>query len=117
LIAPTRDPACIADWDSVSYTTSTPHCLRRVDLDRHYPEDLNGGIYHDSAIWSRALWEIRNELGHVMADTLILEAQFSFAADSSMPAAAQVIVDTAKQLYSPGAAKKVRAIFETRGIL
>jgi len=23
--------ACIADWDSVSYTTGTPHCLRRVD--------------------------------------------------------------------------------------
>ncbi len=55
VIAPTPDPACVADWDSVSYTTSTPHCLRRVDLDLHYPEDLNGGVHHDGQIWSRAL--------------------------------------------------------------
>ena len=33
---------CVADWDSVSYTSEVPHCLRRVDLDLHYPEDLNG---------------------------------------------------------------------------
>ena len=31
VIAPTADPACVADWDSVSYTSTTPHCLRRVD--------------------------------------------------------------------------------------
>ena len=24
-------PACVADWDSVSYTSTVPHCLRRVD--------------------------------------------------------------------------------------
>ena len=117
VVAPTPDPACIADWDSVSYTMGAPHCLRRVDLDRHYPEDLNGGIYHDSAIWSRALWEIRNALDHEMADTIILEAQFGFAADSSRPDAAQVIVDTAQQLYGSGAADTVQAILEARGVL
>jgi hypothetical protein len=117
VIAPSPDAACIADWDSVSYTTNTPHCLRRVDLERHYPEDLNGGIYHDSAIWSRALWDIRSALGNVKADTIILEAQFSFAADSSMPAAAQVIVDTAQQLYGSETADQVQAAFVTRGIL
>jgi hypothetical protein len=42
VIAPTADPACVADWDSVSYTSSTPHCLRRVDLDLHYP---NAGFH------------------------------------------------------------------------
>ncbi|MEJ2559414.1 MAG: bacillolysin, partial [Anaerolineae bacterium] len=64
LIAPTPDPACIADWDSVSYTSSVPHCLRRVDLNLHYPEDLNGRIHHDGQIWSRALWDIRGRLGN-----------------------------------------------------
>ena len=117
VIAPTPDPACVADWDSVSYTTTEPHCLRRIDRDLYYPEDLNGYIHHDGQIWSRALWDIRNALGHEIADTIILEAQFGFAADTSMPAAAQVTVDTAQRLYGKKVAKTVLAAFEDRGIL
>ncbi len=117
VIAPTADPACVADWDSISYTSSEPHCLRRVDQDLYYPDDLNGRVHHDGQIWSRALWDIRNALGHVVADTIILDAQFSFAPDSSMPAAAQVTVDTAAALYNPGIANQVRQAFVDRGIL
>lgn len=117
VVAPTPDPACIADWDSVSYTVSEPHCLRRVDLDLHYPEDLTGRIHRDGQIWSRALWDIRGQLGPVMADTLILEAQFDFAADTSMPDAARVTVATAKRLYGKRVANIVQAAFEARGIL
>lgn len=117
VIAPTPDPACVADWDSVSYTVQTPHCLRRVDGDLHYPEDLNGRVHHDGQIWSRALWDIRNSLGHVMADTLILEAQFDFAPDTSMPAAAQATVNAANSLYGSQIADIVRAAFQARGIL
>jgi hypothetical protein len=117
VVAPTPDPACVADWDSVSYTTSEPHCLRRVDRDLHYPEDLLGSVHHDGQIWSRALWDIRQKLGHEVADTLILEAQFDFASDSTMPAAAQVTVATAERLYGKGVAQKVNAAFKDRGIL
>jgi hypothetical protein len=117
VVAPTPDPACIADWDSVSYTSSEPHCLRRVDLDLHYPENLTGSVHGNGLIWSRALWDIRGALGHVVADTLILEAQFDFDADTSMPDAAEVTVATAEHLYGKRAAKTVRAAFEARGIL
>jgi hypothetical protein len=117
VIAPTLDPACVADWDAVSYTSNEPHCLRRVDLDLHYPEDLNGRVHHDGQIWSRALWDIRNALGHTVADTIILEAQFNFAPDTSMPAAAQNTVDAAESLYGNNAATKVLAAFQDRGIL
>jgi hypothetical protein len=117
VIAPTSDPACVADWDSVSYTSTVPHCLRRVDRNLHYPNDLNGEVHHDGQIWSRALWDIRNALGHVMADTIILEAQFQFAADTSMPAAAQATVDAAQSLYGTAEANAVRAAFQARGIL
>lgn len=117
VIAPTADPACVADWDSVSYTSSIPHCLRRTDGDLHYPEDLNGRVHHDGQIWSRALWDIRNALGHVKADTIILEAQFHFAPDTSMPAAARATVDAAQQLYGPIEAQAVLNAFQTRGIL
>ena len=117
VIAPTADLPCVADWDSVSYTSGTPHCLRRVDTNLHYPEDLNGRVHHDGQIWSRALWDIRNALGHVQADTIILEAHFSFPDDATMPEAAQEVVSAAQNLYNAGVANTVRAAFQARGIL
>src|SRR4029434_1522423 len=74
VIAPTPDAPCVAGGDSVSYTSTVPHCLRRVDTNLHYPADLNGKVHHDGQIWSRALWDIRNALGNVTADTIIIEA-------------------------------------------
>jgi zinc metalloprotease ZmpB len=117
VIAPTADLPCVADWDAVSYTSGTPHCLRRVDTNLHYPEDLNGRVHHDGQIWSRALWDIRNALGHVRADTIILEAHFSFPTDATMPEAAQEVVSAAQRLYNAGVANTVRAAFQARGIL
>jgi zinc metalloprotease ZmpB len=114
--APTPDPACIADWDSVSYDPTAPHCLRRVDTNLHYPEDLNGAVHHDGQIWSRALWDIRNALGNVQADTLILEGQFG-QRDPSMPQLARSTVAAAQSLYGNAAANTVRAAFVARGIL
>jgi len=88
-----------------------------VDTNLHYPEDLNGRVHDDGQIWSRALWDIRNALGHVKADTIILNAQFSFAPDTSMPAVAQATVDAAGQLYGHAKAMIVESIFQARGIL
>ena len=65
VIAPTLDTPCVADWDSVSYTSDVPHCLRRVDTNAHYPEDLGDEVHRNGLIWSRALWDIRQALGHV----------------------------------------------------
>jgi len=107
---------CVADWDSVSYTSTVPHCLRRVDRNLHYPADLNGEVHHDGQIWSRALWDIRQSLGHVKADTIILEGQFDFPG-TSMPDLARRTVDAAQRLYGNAAARAVRTAFEGRGIL
>ena len=116
VIAPTPDPACVADWDSVSYTSDTPHCLRRVDEDLHYPEDLDGRVHHDGQIWSRALWDIRNAVGSTKADTLILEGQFD-QRDPTMPELATSTVVAAQRLYGNATAKRVRDAFAARGIL
>ncbi|MFY9587483.1 MAG: M36 family metallopeptidase [Actinomycetota bacterium] len=116
VIAPTPDAPCVADWDSVSYTVDEPHCLRRVDTDLHYPEDLNEKVHHDGQIWSRALWDIRQALGHVHADTLILTAQFDFPG-TTMPDLAARTVAAAQALYGNAAANAVRDAFEDRGIL
>jgi zinc metalloprotease ZmpB len=116
VIAPTPDPACVADWDSVSYTVKVPHCLRRVDTNLHYPRDLDGRVHHDGQIWSRALWDIRKQLGHVKADTIILEGQFNFPG-TTMPDLARATVAAAQRLYGNSAANAVKAAFQDRGIL
>jgi zinc metalloprotease ZmpB len=116
IVAPTPDPACVADWDSVSYTPGPVHCLRRVDTNLHYPGDLSGEVHHDGQMWSRALWDIRTALGHTTADTIILQAQFDFPG-TSMADLARRTVDTAQQLYGTKAAKAVTAAFQARGIL
>jgi hypothetical protein len=110
------DPACIADWDSVSYTSSEPHCLRRVDLDLTV-DDMNGRIHHDGQIWSRALYDIHHALGRTTADQTVLQAQFAFAADTSFADAALATVAAAEAIAGHGAAGKVQKAFEDRGIL
>jgi len=74
-------------------------------------------VHADGQIWSRALWDIRGALGHVRADTLILEAQFAFAPDTSMPDAARATVAAARTLYGNGTSNTVRGAFQDRGIL
>jgi hypothetical protein len=117
-LAPTPDAPCVADWDSVSYTVAVPHCLRRVDTKAHYPENLSAtSVHRNGLIWSAALWDIRNAIGRVPADTTILEAHFSMGVVTTMPYAAGKVVETAKGLYGKATAAKVQAAFEARGIL
>ena len=116
-VAPTPDEACVADWDSTSYTVTVPHCLRRVDGTKRYPEDLASPreVHADGEIWSGALWDIRQALGARLADTIIIRAQFGFTPAISMPAAAAVTITTAG-LYGKSAQKAVRAAFAARGL-
>ncbi|MBC6449097.1 M4 family metallopeptidase [Actinokineospora xionganensis] len=108
--------ACVADWDAVSYTSTEPHCLRRIDTDRKYADMTNTSVHRDGMIWSRALWDIRNALGAKVADRIIINAQFGFAPDTSFTAAALTTIDTANSMYGANAAATVRAAFAARGI-
>jgi hypothetical protein len=110
------DPACVADWDATSYTSSVPHCLRRLDENLTYPGDLVGEVHADGEIWSRALWDIRGAVGPTKADTAILDGQFGFDG-GTMPALARDIVAAARRLYGARTAGRVEAAFEARGIL
>jgi zinc metalloprotease ZmpB len=115
---PQREPLpCVADWDSTSYTPGPVHCLRRIDENLHYPGDLNGEVHHDGEIWSRALWDIRQHLGNVKADTIILQGSFDFPG-TTMPDLANRTVAAAQSLYhNAGITAVVRQAFVDRGIL
>ena len=114
------DGACVADWDSVSYTSTDPHCLRRLDTDRTV-DDRTGEVHADGEIWSRALWDIRNAyvgLGKTTAawDTTLIDSQFGYAADTSFSAAAKATYQTALARDGAAAGAAVKAAFAARGI-
>ena len=114
------DLACSMDWDSTSYTTTVPHCIRRLDTNLTVA-DATGEVHHDGMIWSRALWDIRNgyvslRLGTRRADTTIVDAQFDFAPDTSFSAAAHATYNKAAARDGAAAAKVVRKAFADRGI-
>src|SRR6185369_6141226 len=106
---------CVMDWDSVSYTPPPKHCLRLTDNDKMYPGDLDGEVHDDGEIWSHALWNMNVALGRYQATTIILAAQFSYAPGTTMPAAAQTTVTTAKKLFGKAVAAKTRQAFQDRG--
>jgi Zn-dependent metalloprotease len=109
--------ACIADWDSISYTSGTPHCLRRVDTNLTMADyDPRGDVHANGQIWSRALHDVNLALGRTKANRIILEGQFSFTPTTSFQAAAQATIDAARALYNEGTAQKVKAQFAARGI-
>jgi fungalysin metallopeptidase (M36) len=115
--ARTADEPCVADWDSTSYTSTVPHCLRRVDGTKHYPEDLANPreVHADGEIWSRALWDIHQALGAKLADTIIIDAQFGFTPSISMRDAAAATIATARP-YGARAERAVRDAFVARGL-
>ena len=114
------DKACVADWDSVSYTSTVPHCLRRVDTNLKVA-DRKGEVHFDGQIWSRALWDSRNAyialgLGSEKWDTTLIDSQFRYAPDTSFSAAAKATYETAFDRDGEDAAAAVKAAFEARGI-
>ena len=114
---PEKTPfGCIADWDSTSYTSDVPHCLRRIDGNKHYPQDLVGEVHADGEIWSRALYNIHNALGHTVADTIIVNGSMNFTG-TTMTQLANATVDVAQRLYGKTTAAVVRNAFAARGIL
>jgi len=112
--------ACVADWDSVSYTSTTPHCLRRLDTSRVL-EDRKGEVHYDGTIWSAALWDARQRyiglgLGSRAWDTTLIDSQFSYAPDTSFQAAAKATYDAAYARDGRKAAAAVRDAFAARHI-
>ena len=74
-----------------------------------------GEVHHDGQIWSRALWDIRQALGNVKADTIILRGSFDFPGTTMPDLANRTVADT-QQLYGTGAANAVHRAFDDRGI-
>jgi hypothetical protein len=114
---PQFDEACIAKWDATNYDSPADGiCLRRLDEDLMYPDDLDGEPHADGQIWSHALRNLHYAIGQAHADTAILLAQFDWTG-TDMPDLAERIVDVVHDRYGAGQAMAAQAAFEDRGIL
>ncbi|MDT7783775.1 MAG: hypothetical protein QOF58_2194 [Pseudonocardiales bacterium] len=108
--------ACIMDWDSTSYTTTTPHCIRRTDTNKTI-DDKTGEVHDDGEIWSRALFDIYKAFGREKAAKIVLEAQFSYSPSTDFAKAATATVAAAKKLYGAADAATVTSAFHARKII
>ena len=109
---------CIADWDAISYSTTSPPCLRRLDSTKHYPEDIVGDVHDDGEIWSAALWQIRTAIGAVKSDTVILQHHFLLTAGASFNQAANALVTAASNLhYTTREVNAIKSILQNRGFV
>ncbi len=109
---------CVMDWDATSYTTTTPHCLRRTDTNASYTQRAYEP-HADAPIWSGALWQMNLDLTPDVATQIIVEAQFNFTQKITLPQAARVTVQTAEALYpgDPAIADTTRQAFQAHDIL
>ncbi|MEA3337639.1 MAG: M36 family metallopeptidase [Chloroflexota bacterium] len=112
-----EDPACIAEWDSTSYASGPPYCLRRVDRNRQYPEGLSGDTHTDGELWSRILWDLRSHLGSQAADTLALESNYYLPCQASLADAGRALLDAGVNLFDGAHQLVIEEVLMSRGLL
>lgn len=93
------DPACVGDWDGVSYSNDTPKCLRRVDEDKHFPEDVTDEVHDDGELWSATLWDLRGRLGADVVDRLVVESHFLLGTASTFFTAGEALITADQNLF------------------
>jgi Zn-dependent metalloprotease len=107
---------CIAEWDATSYAAGVPHCLRRLDSTKHFPEDRVGEVHADGEMWSASLFQIRTALGAAKADTLILQAHFLLTSRANFADGSNALVTAAQNLgFTATEVNTVRTILQSRG--
>ncbi len=111
------DPFCIGEWDSTSYSNSIPPCLRRVDSNKKYPDDMDGEIHDDGEIWSSCLREIFMKLGKEITDSIVLEGQYHMPPSTNFRNGALSIIEADENLYNGNHTGLICNIFYNRGIL
>lgn len=107
----------VAEWDAKGYEGGPQECLRRLDSNKHYPEDMEGEEHSDGEIWSACLWKVRKLLGRKKADTVIMESHFYLSQYSDFKDGAEAIIMAEKNLYGGKRSKALMRIFKDRGIL
>lgn len=108
--------ACVGEWDSVSYASGNPPCLRRLDSNKVYPRDWAGEVHDDGEIWSQGLYEMAQAFGRDVATTLILQSHWSLTPNASFDDGAKAIKQADVLLYNGTHSEAIDQIWAARGI-
>jgi Zn-dependent metalloprotease len=107
---------CLAEWDATFYAAGVPHCLRRLDSTKHYPQDQDGEVHDDGEMWSASLFQIRTAFGAAKADKLIIQAHFLLSTKANFSDGSNALVTAAINLgFSATDVATVRTILQNRG--
>lgn len=109
------DEAQVFDWDANPRDHYWPG--RRVDSNKHYPEDMHGEVHADGEIWSRCLWDMQNSIAYDTAAQLVLESHFYLSPSADFEDGANAIVEADLNLYSGVHLMQIGQAFVDRGIL
>ncbi|WP_255298569.1 M36 family metallopeptidase [Brevibacillus dissolubilis] len=112
----TYGKGCIGEWDAVSYSSSNPPCLRRLDTNKVYPRDWAGEVHDDGEIWSQPLYDMANTFGRDVATKIILQSHFSLTPNSGFVDGAKAIRNADGLLYGGTHQAQIDSIFGARGI-
>jgi len=107
----------LAEWDAKGYSEAGEECLRRLDSQKHYPDEMESDCHANGEIWSACLWKVRKLLGRKKADTVILESGFYLNQYPDFKDGAEAILQAEKNLYGGKKNKGLTKIFKDRGIL
>ncbi|MBK9033847.1 MAG: M36 family metallopeptidase [Myxococcales bacterium] len=111
------DPACVGDWDAVSYDNRTPKCLRRLDEPKHYPEAATGEVHDDGEMWSAALWRARTAVGADVADRIVIEAHELLGTSATFDQAASAVLAADQMVFAGAHVPMVRRALYRHGVL
>jgi hypothetical protein len=107
---------CIAEWDATSYAAGVPHCLRRLDSTKHYPESKDGEVHDDGEMWSASLFQLRSAFGAARADKLIIQAHFLLSTRANFSDGSNALVTAALSLgFTAAEVTNLRTILKNRG--
>jgi subtilisin-like proprotein convertase family protein len=106
--------AQVFDWDANPRDHFWPG--RRVDGNKHYPENMDGEVHDDGEIWSRCLWDIFNSVGWDTSLTLVLESHFDLTPQAHFIDGANAIVQADMDLYGGRHLMAIGQAFVNRGI-
>lgn len=63
---------CLMDWDSTTYSTDDPPCIRRMDSTKVWPKDKQDEVHADGELWETYLWRVRS---HMEGDAVAMSDQ------------------------------------------
>ena len=107
----------VATWDATAYSGSEPPALRRVDTNKHYPQDMLNNIHQDGEMWSATLWQLREAVGRRRAETLILAHHHLLSRRASFADAANAILTVDKEMFGGSHVETIAQIFMQRGFI